>query len=278
VGTRRLVAILFLVAAIASVVPQVGAYTFSVHSICKGWTQDQTPIAAESYLPGDTVYLYFRIVWTDVSEFKAKWVDLPGLEGTWTAESAMEYFPLKSFRIQLSSPTEEVVNSFGQRKMWKVTYEASTIASAFLEILNVTSTTENGIWHLKWFDEAALVFDEQFTVGQPPAQPAAKTTLMTTETTSGASSVAPPTGGFFEGYLLWIVIAVGAVAVVLLAFWKTRIAKPPAAPVHPAAEAPHPPTPQEITHPDGAKYCIQCGELIPEVAVYCPRCASKQEQ
>jgi hypothetical protein len=34
---------------------------------------------------------------------------------------------------------------------------------------------------------------------------------------------------------------------------------------------------REIVRPAGIKYCIQCGELIPEVAVYCPRCAWRQE-
>jgi len=32
-----------------------------------------------------------------------------------------------------------------------------------------------------------------------------------------------------------------------------------------------------IVRPAGIKYCIECGEVIPEVAMYCPRCASRQE-
>jgi hypothetical protein len=48
----------------------------------------------------------------------------------------------------------------------------------------------------------------------------------------------------------------------------TRVGRPAPAAVTARAGAP----------PAGVKYCIQCGEPIPEVAVYCPRCASKQEQ
>jgi len=263
----------------ASAIPGASAYTFSAHSICKGWTEDRTPVSAESYLPGDTVYLYFEIVWADRSEFKAKWSDLPRLyQGTGTAGWAMEYFPLKSFRIQLSSPTEEVVNSFGQRKMGKVSFEADAIASAFLELINVTSTTENGIWHLRWFDGAALVLDEAFMVGQPATQPATKpaTTEVTGETTTGRAPV-PPATAFLEQHVLWIVVALGIIAVVLAVFGKTRMAKPAGA-AKPAQEAPGPTAPtQEIVRP-AVKYCIECGEVIPEVAMYCPRCASKQEQ
>lgn len=275
---RNVFVFFLLLTVIANIPSNVHAYTFSSHSICRGWTEDRTPILADRYLPGDTVYLYFEIVWVDLSEYETKWREISEFEmGIISASRIVEHYPMKSFSIQLLGPGGQMVNSFNDRKMEKPLFmpesHAPAIASAFLEILNVTSTTESGIWHLKWFDGATLVFDEEFMVGQP----ATKTTLMTTETTGGPPSV-PPTRGFFEGYVLWIIVALGAVAVVVLAFWKTRIAKRPRAPVQPAPEAPGPTAPtQEIVRPAAAKYCIECRELIPEVAVYCPRCASRQE-
>jgi hypothetical protein len=255
--TRNVSMFFLLLTVIVNMPSSVHAYTFSSHLICRGWTEDRTPILADRYLPGDTVYLYFEVNWANSSE----------------AEST-------SFKIQLSSPRGEVIH-FHEYKTYMYSEQHSNpgvspgvSTSGFLEILNVTSTTENGLWHLKWFDGATLVFDEEFTVGQQ----ATKTTPKTIETTSGLPPVAPRER-FFEAYVLWIIVALGAVAVVVLAFWKTHIAKPLRAPVQPAPEAPGPTAPtQEIVRPAAAKYCIQCGELIPEVAVYCPRCASKQEE
>jgi len=65
---------------------------------------------------------------------------------------------------------------------------------------------------------------------------------------------------------LGLVIFIAAMAAVAIFFVRrkgTRIGRP---------------SPPAVTaRPAGVKYCVQCGELIPEAAVYCPTCASKQQ-
>ena len=297
---RILLLLFVLLTVIASAFPRGSAYRFSTYSICKGWTDERIPIEAQRYVPGDTVYLYFEIEWVSLTEFEAKWKELPvfGIRGAISAGRVEEYFPMISFSIELSSPRGEVVNSFKDRYMEEVLFKPpDAIASAFLEILNVTSTTENGIWRLKWHDKTDLVFAEEFLVGAPIPETTTRTTTPIPETTTAAGPPSlPTTRTLFEKYVVSIIVAVSVVVVLFLAFWRARSAKlrvpePPSRVVGPVAlarvvtpsvgvaqEAPRPTAPtQEIARPAGVKYCIQCGELIPEVAVYCPRCASRQE-
>jgi hypothetical protein len=148
---------------------------------------------------------------------------------------------------------------------YRVKFEGGCLTSAFLPILNVTETTKNGMWGVDWYDGARLLFSEKFIVG--PATP-------TPPTAATTPSAVPAEKTFAEQYGLWIVAAVVFIAamvvssIFLVRRKGTRIGRPSPPAVTTRGGAP----------PAGVKYCSQCGELIPEVALYCPRCASKQEQ
>jgi hypothetical protein len=81
-------------------------------------------------------------------------------------------------------------------------------------------------------------------------------------------SIDPAPANFFvpTGILIFMAAAV-VVATFLVRRRATRIGHP----------LPSAVTARGGARPAGVKYCTQCGELIPEVAVHCPRCASKQE-
>ena len=63
-GTRKLFMLAILTLAVSTSISGVNAY-FSVHTICKGWTESEEPILADRFLVGDPVYLYFRISWEE---------------------------------------------------------------------------------------------------------------------------------------------------------------------------------------------------------------------
>jgi hypothetical protein len=240
--------------------PQTQGYTFVAHSICKGWTEDESrrwePIQAERFLVHDSVYLYFHVSWESCEEEPNK-VD---------------------WRVALIDPEGSEAN-VAFTKLYSVNFEAcgashTVLTSAFLPILNVTETTQNGMWRVDWYDGAKLLFSEKFMVG--PATPTLSTTSVTSSTgpSTNRTPSAVPIATFEEQYGAWIVaaliliVAVVVTTIFLVRRKGTRIGRPSPPAVTAPGGAP----------PAGVKYCIQCGELIPEVAVYCPRCASKQEQ
>jgi hypothetical protein len=251
---------LLLTLILLAFVPQTQAYTFVAHSICKGWTEDSErkwePIQAERFLVHDSVYLYFHVSWESCEE-EANKVD---------------------WRVALIDPEGSEAN-VAFTNLYSVNFEAcgashTVLTSAFLPILNVTETTQNGMWRVDWYDGAKLLFSEKFMVG--PATPtlsATTVTLSTGPSTATRTPSAVPIATFEEQYRVWTVAAVILIAamvvttIFLVRRKGTRIRRPPPLAVTAPGGAP----------PAGVKYCIECGELIPEVAVYCPRCASRQE-
>lgn len=248
---------LLLMLVLLGFVPQVQAYTFLTHSICKGWTEERTPVTARICLPGDTVYLYFEIIWVDLSEFEAKWRELHEMErGIVAASRIVEHGAMKSFSIQLLNPSGEVVNSFFDRKMERPLFKPSgAVSCAFLETLNVTETTKNGIWHVNWYDSDKLLFSGEFAAGSASPSPSPSPT----------PSPIPVERAFGEQYGLWIVavVAVGIVAVFVIMASKRR-KRPPYAPAPPSKAT------LEL------KYCTECGSQIPASDAFCNRCGAKQ--
>jgi len=217
--------------------PETQAYTFVAHSICKGWTEDG----------------------------ERKWEPIQAerfLVGDWVylyfhiGWESCEVEPGNvHWRVALIDPEGSEVDRSGSG-LRSMTYEAcgashkQVLTSAFLPILAVTETTKNGTWGVDWYDGARLLFSEKFLVG--PATP---------------SAVLPETFG--GEYGLWIVAAVIVIAAMVVATIFLVRRK--------GTRASFAVTARRAAPPVGVKYCVQCGELIPEVAVNCPRCASKQQ-
>jgi flagellar basal body-associated protein FliL len=140
-----------LVLITGSLIPQAYGFNFDNHQICKGWTQQDEPITANKFNTGETVYLYFNISWTSIQEYEQTWRE--------------------TFKISLVDPSGAEVNTFSTMVLDQVYYEYGCESSAFLEVLDITSTTKNGRWKLNWYDGNTLLFREEFVVGEEQAGP-----------------------------------------------------------------------------------------------------------
>lgn len=165
--------LMLIIISTSSLIPQVYGLNFNNHQICKGWTQQGEPITANKFeLTAQTVYLYFKISWTDTQEFEQTWKDLSPPPLPVSAESMTELYQLKTFKISLADPSGAEVNTFSTRVMHQVKFEPpGCVSSAFLEIINITSTTKNGKWKLNWYNGNTLLFSEEFVVGEEQAGP-----------------------------------------------------------------------------------------------------------
>jgi len=188
--------LLLLIIVTGSSIPQAYGFTVVNRSICKGWTEKGEPVVTSKFsITDEKVYLYFNISWVDVNEYEQKWGTIPTFQrGLASASSITESFNLKTLRIVLTDPSQAEVNTFYQRTIRNVTCKPpGCISSAFLEILSITNTTKNGRWKLKWYDGSALIFTEEFVVGEEEGAP---------EQT------------FLEKFGLWIVVILAVVVVV----------------------------------------------------------------
>lgn len=214
--------LLLLVAIAAWLIPQGLCYTLVEHSVCKSWTDQGDPIAADKFLLTDNkVYLYVKFRWTDVQEFERLWglrvwIGMRGLSSADAIEGAI--LDMKVFKITLKDPSGVEVNLPSPRKMHRVICDPpGCISSGFWEILTITDTTKNGRWKVSWYEGDSLKFADEFVVGE--------------ET---------PEQSFLERYILLIglgsVIIIAAIAVVafVLTRKKRTVERPPPSPPPPA--------------------------------------------
>ncbi len=205
------IAFLMLIAITSSLIPQAYAFNFDNHQICKGWTPQKQPIPANKFDTGETVYLYFKITWTGIEEYEQTW---------------------ENFKISLIDPSGAEVNTFATTTMHQLIFNPpGCLNSAFLEVLNVTSTTKNGTWKLKWYNGDTVLFTEEFVVGEEQAGPG-----------DGGPGQQTPLGNL--GPLIGVIIAIIIALAVVIIFLSRRKKKPPK-----TAELPPPPPPTPPSAP-----------------------------
>lgn len=216
------IALLMIIAIITgSLIPQAYAFNFDSHQICKGWTQQDEPIAANKFeLTTQTVYFYFKISWASMDEFEQTW---------------------ENFRIALIDPSGAEVKTFTTIIVYNAAMingatmyhysasltESAFVTSAFIEALNITSTTKNGKWKLKWYNGDTLLFSEEFVVGEEQAGPSPSLSPGGQQTPIDAL-----------GPLIAVIIAIIIALVVIIIFLSRRKKKMPETP-----EVPPPPPP-----------------------------------
>jgi flagellar basal body-associated protein FliL len=229
--------LMLIVIITGSLIPQVYGLNFNNHQICKGWTQQNEPITANKFNTGETVYLYFRISWTGIQEYEQTWGDIPTMQqGLSSAGSMTELYQLETFKISLADPSGAEVNTFSTRAMHQVECEPpGCVSSAFLEIINVTSTTKNGRWKLNWYDGNTLLFSEEFVVGEEQAGPSPSQGQQTLEPSPSPGQQTPLD---ILGPLIAVIIAIIIALVAIIIYLSRRKKKIPETP-----ETPPPPPP-----------------------------------
>jgi len=201
-----------------SLIPQVYGFNFDNHQICKGWTTQKEPIAADKFeLTAQTVYFYFKINWANFDEFEQTW---------------------ENFKISLIDPSGAEVKTFTTIIAYNAAViqatpmyyysaslnESAFVTSAFFEVLNITSATKNGRWKLNWYKDNALLFSEEFVVGEEAGQQT-------------------PLGSL--GPLIAVIIAVIIAIVAIIIYTSRRKKKIPETPKTPPVPPP-PPTSKRL--------------------------------
>jgi len=158
------------VAILALLIPPGFCYTVVEHSVCRGWSNEGLPQATNEFLLTDVkVYLYIKITWADIEEFERLWATIPDMMRGLSSLGSIEgsFLNMKGFRIVLKDPSGAEVSLPSPKKMHTVLCDPpGCISSGFWELLTITETTANGRWKVYWYEGDALVFVDEFVIGE----------------------------------------------------------------------------------------------------------------
>jgi hypothetical protein len=165
--------------------PQVQGLTLDNAQTCSSWQYigpdlssiETVPVFASTFYVGNTVYLYYT-----VEDSRA--VDL----------SNDRDFLSNSISFTLTDPSGLIGDNFFTRSLASESRTrvqatdsspSKTIESAFLEVMNVTSITQNGLWTISGSYEDKSLFTQQFVVDTSRIAPSPSGNLiLTTNPTS----------------------------------------------------------------------------------------------
>ena len=197
------------VIAILNFVPQVSGLTLDASTVCSGWTSDKQPVAASSFMSGQTVYLYYS-----------------------TSDNG--YVSGDSISFTLVDPNGQVWNTYASREeynMQTATYTspsgstAQTQSSSFLKVLDVTSDIQIGTWQITGYYGGTLLFQQNFEVVAGQAAPSSIFTIPSYTDTIPSYTDTPTTldnSGSLEiaGVAFFIIFIVVILVVIVAVFMR----------------------------------------------------------
>jgi hypothetical protein len=195
------IALIILVISILNFMPQVSGLTLDASTVCSGWTSDKQPIAASSFLSGQTVYLYY-------STF-----DNHGYAAT--------------LQFSLTDPNGLVWDTYTSREEYNSHTETYNSASSsqteqtsFLKVLDVTSDIQTGTWQITGYYSDTQLFRQTFEVVAGQAAPTSTDPIpsQTDTITSTPTSLDTSAPTYLVGLVIFVLLMVLVVAVIVVVF------------------------------------------------------------
>ena len=164
--------LLFLVVSSISFIDvKAQSFTFNNAQVCNGWTAQNEPLPTNDFFVGNTVYLHYSDQYDQTRPIDAG--------------------PGQNLDFRLVDPTGNTVDTYSSRtwdnsQLSTITNAAGTtqtVESSYLEVMNVTDTSQIGSWEISIYNGNNELFTQAFQVeaGQPSATQTPSTSPVTPE-------------------------------------------------------------------------------------------------